>query len=62
VATEPQRYEVVVGLNYPTSDDPDVRREPGDVVDDIPKISVPWLLKDGLIRKTTKKLTTRKEA
>lgn len=57
---EPQRYEVLVGLNYPTTDEPDRRAEPNSVVDDIPAQSLKWLLADGLIRKTTKKLTPRK--
>lgn len=38
-------YVVKVGLNYP----PNRRAEPGARVNDIPKISLPWLLADGLI-------------
>lgn len=37
-------YRVLVGLNYG-----DVRREPGDVVDDLPADSVAWLLAQGCI-------------
>jgi hypothetical protein len=60
------RYEVLVGLSYPT--DPDIitriqsgahvplherrarRAEPGEIVSDIPAMSVPWLLERGIIR------------
>lgn len=51
------KYEVIVGLNYP----PDQRAEPGEIRDDIPKESVPWLLSGGLIRKVKSK-TKPKEA
>lgn len=37
-------YRALVGLDYA-----DRRVEPGDVVDDIPKKSLPWLLKQGHI-------------
>lgn len=37
-------YKVLIGLEYKT-----IRREPGDVADDIPKQSVPWLLEQGAI-------------
>ena len=39
------KYKILVGLNYP----PDKRAEPGDIVDDIPKRSIPWLLEQGYI-------------
>jgi hypothetical protein len=39
------KYRVLVGLNYP----PDRRAEPGDIVDDIPPVSIPWLLRDRAI-------------
>lgn len=45
------QYRVVRGLNYP----PDRRAEPGDIVDDLPAKSVPWLLKDGDIEKVEPK-------
>jgi len=60
-----RRYRVLVGLNYPTSpsvltrlaageDVPreqrhETRAEPGDIVDDLPEMSVKWLLKKGII-------------
>lgn len=52
-----QRYEVLAGLNYPNPNGgPELRADPGSVVDDLPASSVEWLLADGLIRKTTKQL------
>jgi hypothetical protein len=39
------KYKVLVGLDYP----PDKRAEPGDVVDDLPRQSIPWLLEQGYI-------------
>lgn len=36
------KYRVLNGLNYL-----DKRREPGDIVDDIPAQSLGWLLRDG---------------
>jgi len=44
-----QRFEVLVGLDYPVGDR-HVRREPGEMADDIPAKSIPWLLLEGLIR------------
>lgn len=41
-----QKYRVLAGINYPPRDK---RAEPGDVVDDIPLISIDWLLRDGII-------------
>lgn len=38
-------YLVRVGLSYP----PGKRAEPGDVVDDIPAVSLPWLLACGAL-------------
>lgn len=38
-------YRVLQGLSYP----PGRRAEPGDVIDDLPKASVRWLLKRGAI-------------
>lgn len=59
------RFRVLKGINYPTDPEilrrlragenipwPDRqmrRAEPGDVVDDLPTASVPWLLEDGAI-------------
>lgn len=37
-------YKILVGLDYKN-----IRREPGDIADDIPKQSVPWLLEQGAI-------------
>lgn len=42
------KYKVLVGLNYPTPKG-EKRAEPGDVVDDIPKKSVGWLLRQECI-------------
>lgn len=43
-----QRFHVLVGLDYPVGAK-HVRREPGDIADDIPAKSIPWLLLEGLI-------------
>jgi len=52
VAEKQQEYEVLNGLDYPsTKTQEDVRREPGDVVSDIPPKSIAWLLEQGHIRK-----------
>lgn len=40
------RYKVLNGLDYGST-----RREPGDIADDIPGASVPWLLEDGHIER-----------
>lgn len=46
---KPKRYRVLAeGLNYPAGDG-ERRAEHGDLVDDIPDKSLPWLLKQGLI-------------
>jgi hypothetical protein len=59
----PKRYEVLTGLTYPIGEAninkakagklDEVtkwkRAEPGEVVDDIPAVSVPWLLRKGHI-------------
>lgn len=42
------KYKVLIGLNYG-----DTRREPGDIVSDIPKQSIPWLLEQGAIEVVT---------
>lgn len=44
-----QRFECLVGLDYPVGSK-HVRREAGDIADDIPAKSIPWLLLEGLIR------------
>lgn len=50
------RYQVLTGLNYDPRgkragdlDRQEKRAEIGDVVDDLPEMSIPWLLKQGLI-------------
>jgi len=69
------RYRVKVGLNYPTDpaidkrlrageeipwEERGLRRvEPGDVVDDLPALSIPWLLRDGLIEDATEEVRHR---
>lgn len=47
-------YEVLVGINYP----PKKRAEIGDVRDDIPGESIPWLLEQGIIRVSDAKAPT----
>lgn len=42
-----KRYRVLNGLNYPAKGGKPKRAEPGDVVDDLPAKSVPWLLEQG---------------
>lgn len=45
-----KRYRALVGLNYPQNGKgPERRAEPGDIIDDLPAKSVPWLLEDGSI-------------
>jgi hypothetical protein len=45
-------WEVLVGINFPhPTRDGEMRAEPGDVVDGIPDIDVPWLLEQNVIRK-----------
>lgn len=43
-----KRYEVLVGVNYPTKQG-EKRAEPGDVVDDLPAGSVQWLVAQGVV-------------
>lgn len=45
-----QRYKVLNGLNYPPNGQ---RAGAGSVVDDIPAASIPWLLEQGHVEKTT---------
>lgn len=40
-----KKYRVVRGLNY--GPEASIRREAGDVVDDLPEASVSWLLEQG---------------
>lgn len=43
-------YRVLVGLNYPPhGEGAEVRREPGDLVDDLPEQGLPWLLDSGCV-------------
>ncbi|CAM3714062.1 hypothetical protein NOGI109294_10330 [Nocardiopsis gilva] len=45
-----KRYQVLRGLNYkPPKGKGERRAEPGEVVDDLPVNSVPWLLERGAI-------------
>lgn len=39
-------YEVLAGIDYP----PNKRAEAGDIVSDLPKDSIPWLLESGIIK------------
>lgn len=43
-------YRVLTGMDYPTTKG-NKRAEPGDVVDDLPRKSVGWLLSQGHIEK-----------
>lgn len=47
-------YKVLAGLTYGGK-----RAEAGDIVDDIPGKSVPWLVEQGLIEKTETKSAKR---
>lgn len=47
------KYRVLVGLNY--GPDGSIRREPGEIADDIPERSVPWLLEQNCIELASKK-------
>lgn len=49
MAEKDKRYRILVGINYGV--DAKTRREPGDVVSDIPPRSVSWLLEQGVIEK-----------
>lgn len=50
------RYLVHVGLQYPTAEG--VRTvAPGSIVDDIPEVSWPWLLEQGLITPVPEEVT-----
>jgi len=68
MARQRQRYRILTGLNYPTSPSlvrhlsaggawPEsavlARAVPGDVVDDLPAVSIPWLLAAGAIEPVT---------
>ena len=44
-------YRVLTGMDYP----PDRRAEIGDIVDDIPKASIKWLIADGHIEEVDAK-------
>lgn len=49
---EREAYRVMRGINYPPNGDrrrAEVRREPGEVVDDLPPQSVSWLRESGHI-------------
>ncbi|WP_433519043.1 hypothetical protein ACQP2T_28100 [Nonomuraea sp. CA-143628] len=49
-----KQYRALVGLDYPGRGRGEERRaEPGDVVDDLPKTSVPWLVEQGAIEEVT---------
>ena len=53
-------YTVLQGIDYP----PNKRAEAGQVVSDLPKDSIPWLLESGIIERTgaTKKVAFDPEA
>lgn len=45
-ATLPLAYRILVGINYGAR-----RAEPGDVVSDLPRTSLAWLLREGVIER-----------
>lgn len=47
-------YKVLVGVNYPGKGGKEVRREPGEVVGDIPLAVVPGWLEQRIIEKAEK--------
>lgn len=50
-------YEVLAGIDYP----PNKRAEAGEIVSDLPKDSIPWLLSSGIIKEVdAKKASTPK--
>lgn len=59
MAVEPQRYEILRGLNWTATDGTPQRAEPDEVRDDLLRQSIKWLEADGLIRKTSKPLTRK---
>lgn len=46
-------YKVLTGMNWTGTDGEDMRAEPGEVRDDVPEVSVPWLLADGHLEVAT---------
>lgn len=57
-----ESYLVKNGLNYPPHGDKskdELRREPGEVVDDLPPQSIPWLLEGGHVEKQPEPRHTR---
>jgi hypothetical protein len=46
-----KKYRVMIGINYPSEvgAGPEVRAEIGDIVDDIPKGAIGWMLDQGII-------------
>ena len=42
-------YRAMVGMNYIGPDGADVRVEPGDVREDFPEQSLPWLIEGGYV-------------
>ncbi|HZT61007.1 MAG TPA: hypothetical protein VFA21_20550 [Pyrinomonadaceae bacterium] len=59
--SEKQKYIVKTGMNYDYGDN-ERRAEPGDVVDDLPAESVPWLLEQGHIAECTVPSESREES
>jgi hypothetical protein len=48
-------YEVLAGIDYP----PNKRAEVGDIVSDLPKDSIPWLLDSGIIKSIGEKKSVK---
>jgi hypothetical protein len=54
VGTVKRKYRAMTTLFYPGR----ARVDPGEIVDDIPKQSIWWLLRDGLIEEVTEESTS----
>ncbi len=52
------QYRVIVGIDYPTGKG-QKRAEPGDIVDDLPKKAIEWMLPAGIVEKTTEESTAQ---
>jgi hypothetical protein len=48
-----KQYRALAGLDYPGKGGKPKRAEPGDVVDDLPRESVAWLIEQGAVEEVT---------
>lgn len=53
------RYRVRIGLDYRSSDGGFIRREPGDIADDIPAPDIGWLLAQQAIEAIDEEVSQR---